>query len=385
MENIYTKEYKTVTVTVCPQCGSSRHFKDGFRYLAIGEPIQRYLCRNCGYRFSDKSFKECHVNSNHQLCVILRGAKKLDSQTEIETVCAGEIEQKQNGLIVEFQWKMKKRNKADTTIENRTFYLSRLVKYGADLMNPETVETVFATEEWTIASKYNAIKAYVAFAKAYKIEWEPIIVKYEPKEVFDPLEEEIDLLINACSKVTATFVQVIKDTGARVGETRKIQWTDLDEKNRTIAINYPEKGSRPRTVKVTEKTIAMIKNLKKNHGDYLFNPTFASQRKTFNRTRQKMAKITNNPRLLKIHFHILRHWKASREYERTGDIYSVKYLLGHKSISSTDRYQHGTYANDDYVTKRPQTSQEEDTLISVGFEFVRFDDKEQVPIYRKRK
>jgi hypothetical protein len=30
-------------------------------------------------------------------------------------------------------------------------------------------------------------------------------------------------------------------------------------------------------------------------------------------------------------------------------------------------------------------SQEEDALISSGFDYVRFDDKEQVPIYRKRK
>lgn len=97
-----------------------------------------------------------------------------------------------------------------------------------------------------------------------------------------------------------------------------------------------------------------------------------------------MAEITNNPRLLKIHFHSLRHWRASREYEKTGDIYEVKKLLGHKALSSTDRYQHGSYSNEEYVTKRPQTSQEEDTLINAGFEFVRFDQRENVPIYRKR-
>jgi hypothetical protein len=37
------------------------------------------------------------------------------------------------------------------------------------------------------------------------------------------------------------------------------------------------------------------------------------------------------------------------------------------------------------VDDRPKTSQEEDALISAGFEYVRFDDKEQVPIYRKKK
>jgi hypothetical protein len=63
----------------------------------------------------------------------------------------------------------------------------------------------------------------------------------------------------------------------------------------------------------------------------------------------------------------------------------VKDLLGHKSIVNTDRYQHGSYASEEYMTKRPKTSQEEDALISVGFQFVRFDNVENVPIYRKRK
>jgi predicted RNA-binding Zn-ribbon protein involved in translation (DUF1610 family) len=35
----------------CPQCGCERVYKDGIRYTTSGE-VQRYLCRNCGYRFS---------------------------------------------------------------------------------------------------------------------------------------------------------------------------------------------------------------------------------------------------------------------------------------------------------------------------------------------
>ena len=73
------------------------------------------------------------------------------------------------------------------------------------------------------------------------------------------------------------------------------------------------------------------------------------------------------------------------EYEKIGDIYAVKDLLGHLCISNTDRYQHGNFSSDEYVTKRPQTSKEEDELICVGFKYVRFDSMENVPIYRKRK
>jgi len=38
----------------CPECGSTRLWKDGLRYTKRGE-IQRYICRSCGYRFSETS------------------------------------------------------------------------------------------------------------------------------------------------------------------------------------------------------------------------------------------------------------------------------------------------------------------------------------------
>ncbi len=129
----------------------------------------------------------------------------------------------------------------------------------------------------------------------------------------------------------------------------------------------------------------MIKNLKKNHEHNLFSTTGAAQRKTFYRQRQRMAEITQNPRLLKIHFHTLRHWRASGQYEKTGDIYSVKDLLGHKCIGSTDRYQHGTYQNEEYIPKWAKSRKDEEDLSNAGYQFVRYDQKEDAPIYRKRK
>jgi integrase len=313
------------------------------------------------------------------------GAKNLGATgTEIKPV-AGEERQTQHGLIVEFQWKMKKRQIADATIESRSYWLTKLVKKGADLLSPDTVETVLATEDMTTPAKFNIVKTYKAFTKAFRLEWEPVKIRYRAKEPFCPLEEEIDLLINACSKTTAAFLQVAKDTGARISEIRKIQWTDIDQKKSTIAINQPAKGSRTRTVKVTEKTLWLLNRLRRDHGDYVFNPSFISSRKVFNKTRKRLAEMTQNPRLLQIHFHTLRHWRASMEYERTGDIYAVKDLLGHVSIANTDRYQHGSFSSEEYITKRPKTSQEEDALIDAGFEYVRFDSKEDVPIYRKRK
>jgi len=39
----------------CPQCGSEKTWKDGLRYLNGGRRVQRYLCRSCGFRFSEST------------------------------------------------------------------------------------------------------------------------------------------------------------------------------------------------------------------------------------------------------------------------------------------------------------------------------------------
>jgi len=56
---------KNKTRLLCPECKSSRIWKDGIRYTGKGE-IQRYICRSCGFRFSESS-------SNSQVKVNIAG------------------------------------------------------------------------------------------------------------------------------------------------------------------------------------------------------------------------------------------------------------------------------------------------------------------------
>ena len=67
-------------------------------------------------------------------------------------------------------------------------------------------------------------------------------------------------------------------------------------------------------------------------------------------------------------------------YAKTREIYEVKRILGHKSLMSTDRYQHMIdFADEEYSVRRPRTSLEEDDLIKQRWEFVRYDHKEDCP------
>jgi len=279
---------------------------------------------------------------------------------------------------------MKKRGLSESTIKNRTNVLNRLAEKGAELTNPDTIETILATENWNPATKSELVRIYHAFCKAFNIQWTPIKVRYEPKQPFIPLESEIDQLIAGCGKRTATFLQVLKDTGARAGEISKLRWTDTDDRNLTMAINTPGKGSRSRTIKVSAKTIAMINAMPKKYGDYVFNPNRQSIRDSFWLSRRKLSRTLQNPRLNQIHFHTLRHFKATMEYHKTRNILYVKQLLGHRRLENTEIYTHLIqFENEEYHAAIAKTIEEAKQLVESGFEYVT--DIEGVKLFRKRK
>jgi hypothetical protein len=59
------------------------------------------------------------------------------------------------GAIVELAWHLKKEGYSQSAIENYPKYLRLLVKYGADLYNPENVKEVIANQEtWETRAKY---------------------------------------------------------------------------------------------------------------------------------------------------------------------------------------------------------------------------------------
>ena len=162
---------------------------------------------------------------------------------------------------------------------------------------------------------------------------------------------------------------------------------EIDFKNNTLRVNCPEKGGNARTIQLSNELLAMLKALPKREDSYIFNPKTRTLSATFSKQRNRLAKKMQNPRLKQIHFHTLRHLKATTTYYKSGgDILKVKYILGHKRLDTTARYAHyQAFRNEEYTVRRPQTREEEDQLIQDGFQYVRYDEKHREPVYRKRK
>ena len=284
----------------------------------------------------------------------------------------------------DYSWQLKKRGLSETTVICYSQIIKQLRRMGSDLFDPEDIKGLIAKQEkWSQGRKGNVIKAYTLWLKMHGLKWEP--PKYKPiqKIPFLPTEAEIDSLIAGSSLQMSTFIQLLKETAVRCGEAYKLQWIDINFENNTARIT-PEKGSNPRQFKLSNKLIAMINRLPKTSTQVFTYKGMYNLRKIFSRQRKRIAAKLGNPRILLIHFHTLRHWRATMEYHKTRDLLHVMQFLGHRSIKTTLRYtQLIAFADDEYTCKVADNVDQAKQLVESGFDYVTDIDGHR--LFRKRK
>jgi len=290
------------------------------------------------------------------------------------------------GKIIELLWQLEKNGRTQGTIGNYNKWLNCFLKHNINLFNPEEAKGFLAKASWKESTKITIVGILTVWFRFLKLQWEPPEYIAEAKIPFIPTEQELDALIAASGKKTATYLQLMKETGARAGEVSKLTWTDIDFQQRVVRIK-PEKGSLPRMLPLSSKAIEMLNNIPKT-SDRIF--LFADDmRSVFYVQRKRIARKLANPRLLQISFHTFRHWKGTMEYHKTKDIFYVKELLGHKSIMSTQVYIHierALFLNappDEYHVKVAKKQEEITQLLETGFEYVL--QKDGLAFFRKRK
>jgi integrase len=146
----------------------------------------------------------------------------------------------------------------------------------------ESVKAFIAHKQVSEARKQILVDKYAQYCKWRKIHFDKPIYKAVKRLPFIPTEKEIGALISASGKKTSTFLQVLKETGARPGEAWALKWTDIDFKRRIVNINDPEKNSLPRTLKVSNKLIAMLNNLL-SKSEFVFRENLNSRLRKFSR------------------------------------------------------------------------------------------------------
>jgi len=189
--------------------------------------------------------------------------------------------------------------------------LRALQTRNADLLNPESVKITLAKEpKWSQNRRRNAINAYTLFLKTNGMQWEKPRCNFVRKIPFIPREQEIDDLIAGCPTKVATFLQLLKETAIRSGEAKRPKWAEVDLDGRVIVLNEPEKNRFLRIWNnLNLKLLNMLNDLSRTNSLVFGDATLNSLKAVYVRARRRLAFKLQNPRLLEIHFHTLRHWK----------------------------------------------------------------------------
>ena len=366
----------------CPSCYSNRIWKDGIRRIK-NSSVQRYICRDCDYRFSETSILLTNLNHNgkSQVCAILTEAKNLTRVEPLRSGLAGATPR--SNAVNEFTDQLKRDGYSPLTIKACFNYLDLMERKDVNILKPEQVKAFIAEQKWQNHSKATVVTYYGIFLKTMHIQWNPPRYRYERKIPFIPLENEIDSLIAGCGRKMSVFLRLLKETGARVGEALRLRWRDFDFQKSIVAINNPEKSSLARALPISPTLKAMLNSLPKNN-NRVFGTSMNTMQSNFRQQRNRLAVKLKNPRLKQITFHTFRHFFATMLYAKTLNILKVQQALGHKNINNTLIYtQLIDFKSEEYDVQVAETVGEAKKLGEAGFEL--YDTIDRCHLYRIRK
>ncbi|MBI9071405.1 MAG: tyrosine-type recombinase/integrase [Melioribacteraceae bacterium] len=243
--------------------------------------------------------------------------------------------------------------------------MNALRKYFSDDIDINEL-TVKMIEDFIINLKINAPKGYrvyyrnlkAAFNKA--LDWDYIssnpFVKIKLRKQQEEHPQTIDaselsLIMNSIKQ------QQIKDivftsfyTGCRLSEIINLRWNNIDLVNNIITVGdemFSTKSRKQRQIPICEKLSEKLQGIDPasngeivNLNSYVFGKsrTIAFNADYVSRQFKKASRAVGLEE--KVKFHSLRHSFASNLVKAGVDLYIVKELLGHSSITVTERYSH---------------------------------------------
>lgn len=153
----------------------------------------------------------------------------------------------------------------------------------------------------------------------------------------DDLEKLLNLLRTDKNRTVCRIALFLMSTGCRLNEALQAKWSQIDKQNCVWQIPAcNSKSKRIRSVPLNDSAMGIINELDtENRFEFLFvnektKQAYTTIMKVWSRLRAQIG--------LTLRLHDLRHFYASRLVSLSVPIYSVKKLLGHVNIATTERY-----------------------------------------------
>ena len=241
--------------------------------------------------------------------------------------------------IVEIRQKLKELKNSETTIKRALTNLKTLLK--------------MSQLEWQVTDRI----PYIRFEKE-KNKRTRVISHREESKLLRTLRDEMGKDPRSYGPHLADLTEVLLETGMRLGEALQLRFKDhidIDYNQDYGVINlFPEmvKSNEPRTIPLTKRAQEVLIRRSKKFRGRLFPYRNTTMCHTFEKARKRMGLEKDKQFVI----HSLRHTLASRLVQKGVDLYVVRDLLGHSSITVTERYAH---LNVDRLWKGIQTLEEE--------------------------
>ena len=159
--------------------------------------------------------------------------------------------------------------------------------------------------------------------------------------------EEVTALLNECKERSKQLYEICLlslSCGLRAGEIFNLTYKDININNSIINIRDPKSGE-DRAVYMTDEVKSILENKQGDPDELVFKDTKGNKIKEISKTffivvdylglNEGKGDAKN-----KVVFHTLRHTFASWLAIQGTPIYTIKELLGHKSLVMTERYSH---------------------------------------------
>jgi integrase len=133
---------------------------------------------------------------------------------------------------------------------------------------------------------------------------------------------------------------VATNTGMRQGEQFSLTWDQIDFERRKIFLHTTKNGS-SREVPMNKTVAALLTDLHAARtNEWVFQAEkFKTKRRLIN-PRQWFETVLADAKVRNFHWHDLRHTFASRLVMKGIDLHTVSKLMGHKTLTVTQRYAH---------------------------------------------
>ncbi|MCE5274788.1 MAG: site-specific tyrosine recombinase/integron integrase [Syntrophaceae bacterium] len=206
----------------------------------------------------------------------------------------------------------------------------------------------------TINRKLSAIKGFFDFmVRQGSLTMNPFghvrsLKHRETLPVFLSHDEIFDLIEAVTDPRDRAILELLYSTGIRVGEAEAMQCADVDTASGFIRVTG--KGNKQRTVPVGRRALDAITCYLKGRGIedpiYCSEPLFLNSRATVMRSRS-IRRVVHQWSLAasvakQVSPHVIRHTFASHMLDAGADLRSIQEMLGHASLSTTQRYTHLT-------------------------------------------